>query len=147
MDSWSVEMVETRLEDAAHVIRRLPAVRVPGYFNTWPTMLIEFADRVGREPERMRLPPPSSSAITRMEEALEWLRWLEGDDAKLVWARCEGTPWKQICCRFGVARATANRRWHYALALIAWRLNGRRVPSKRSRAFVVERTRVASSAI
>ena len=59
MDSWSVEMVETRLEDAAYVIRRLPAVRMPGYFNTWPAMLIEFADRVGRHPEPMRLPPPS----------------------------------------------------------------------------------------
>jgi hypothetical protein len=147
MDSWTVEMVEGRLEDAAHVIRRLPAVRMPGYFNTWPTMLVEFADRVGREPERMRLPPPSAEAITRMEQTLEWLRWLEGDDAKLIWARCEGTPWKQICCRFGIARATANRRYAYALALIAWRLNGRSVPSKRSRAFVVERTRVASSAI
>jgi hypothetical protein len=147
MDSWTVELVESRIEDAAHVIRRLPAVRMPGYFNTWPTMLVEFADRVGREPERMRLPPPSAEAITRMEQTLEWLRSLNGEDAKLVWARAEGTPWKYICCRFGIARATANRRYAYALALIAWRLNGRSVPSKRSRAFVVERTRVASSAI
>jgi len=145
MDSWSVEAVESRLEEAASVIRRLPPVRVPGYFNTWPTMVTEFADRVGREPERMRLPPPSTEAITRMEQSLEWLRWLEGEDAKLVWARSEGVPWKEICCRFGIARATANRRWQYALALIAWRLNGRCVPSKRSRAFVVERVRVASS--
>ena len=28
------------------------------------------ADRVGREPEPMRLPPPSPAAISRMEEAL-----------------------------------------------------------------------------
>ena len=27
------------------------------------------------------------SAITRMEETLGWLRWLEPQDAKLVWAR------------------------------------------------------------
>ena len=147
MDSWSVEAVESRIEEAASVIRRLPPVRVPGYFNTWPTMVTEFADRVGREPERMRLPPPSTDAITRMEQALEWLRWLNGEDAKLVWARSEGTPWKQICCRFGIARATANRRYQYALALIAWRLNGRNAPAKRSRAFVVERVRIASSII
>ena len=94
MDSWSVEAVESRIEEAASVIRRLPPVRVPGYFNTWPTMVTEFADRVGREPERMRLPPPSTDAITRMEQALEWLRWLNGEDAKLVWARSEGMPWK-----------------------------------------------------
>ena len=70
-------------------MRRLPAVRVPGYFNTWPTMMMEFADRVGREPEPMKLPPPSPSAITRMEQTLEWLRWLEGEDVKLVWARSD----------------------------------------------------------
>lgn len=147
MTDWSVATIEARLEEAAQVIRRLPPVRVPGYFNTWPTMIIEFADRIGRQPERMRLPPPSTDAITRMEQALEWLRCLDGQDAKLVWARAEGTPWKSICCRFGVARATANRRYDYALALIAWRLNGRSVTLKRSRAFVVERARLLSSAI
>jgi hypothetical protein len=36
MDNWTVEMVEERLVEAAAVMRRLPSVRVPGYFNTWP---------------------------------------------------------------------------------------------------------------
>jgi hypothetical protein len=141
MDKWTVEVVETRLEDAAQVIRRLPPVRVPGYFNTWPSIAAEFADLVGQEPQQIRLPPPSSAAITRMEETLCWLRWLEGEDAKLVWARADRRPWKAICCRFGVSRATANRRYQYALSLIVWRLNGRKVPAKRSRSFVVERAR------
>ena len=101
MDKWTVETVETRLEDAAQVIRRLPPVRVPGYFNTWPSMFVEFADLVGQEPAPMRLPPPSTAAITRMEETLGWLRWLEAEDVKLVWARADRTPWKAICCRFG----------------------------------------------
>ena len=64
MDSWTVEMVEDRLVEAAAVMRRLPSVRVPGYFNTWPKMVVEFADRVGQQPEPMRLPPPSPAAIT-----------------------------------------------------------------------------------
>ena len=84
MDNWTTEMVEARLEDAAQVMRRLPNVRTPGYFNTWPAMFLEFADLIGQEPQPMRLPPPSAVAITRMEEALGWLRWLDGDDAKLV---------------------------------------------------------------
>ena len=54
------------------------------------------------------------------------LRWLKPDETKLVWARAEGTPWKQICWRFGIARATAHRRWRYALSLIVYRLNGKR---------------------
>src|SRR5215203_4670595 len=104
---------------APEIMRRLPSVRVPGYFNTWPKMVVEFADRVGQLPEPMRLPPPSPAAITRMEETLTWLRWLEAEDAKLVWARSDRTPWKAICWQFG------------------WRLNGRRVPAKRSKQFLV----------
>ena len=136
MDSWTVRIVEQRLVEAADVMRRLPSVRVPGYFNTWPKMVVEFADRVGQQPEPMRLPPPSPSAISRMEEALLWLRWLELVDAKLVWARADRTPWKAICWRFGIARATANRRYEYGLSVISWRLNGRRGPGKRSRKYM-----------
>jgi uncharacterized protein DUF6362 len=81
----------------------------------------------------MRLPPPSAAAITRMEEALPWLQWLEPEDSKLVWMWLERAPWKGICWRFGIGRATANRRWQYGLSLITWKLNGRRVPAKRGR--------------
>ena len=137
MDNWTVEMVEERLAEAAAVIRRLPPVRVPGHFNTWPKMIVEFADRVGQQPEPMRLPPPSPTAISRMEEVLLWLRWLEVDDVKLVWARADHTPWKAICWQFGIARATANRRYRYGLSVIAWRLNGRKVPATRSKQYLV----------
>jgi hypothetical protein len=60
VDKWTVALVERRLEDAAQVMRRLPSVRVPGYFNTWPVMMVEFGDCVGREARPMRLPPPST---------------------------------------------------------------------------------------
>jgi hypothetical protein len=63
------------------------------------------------------------AAINWME-ALSWPRWLKAEYAKLVRARADGTPWKLICWRFGVARATAHRRWRYALRLIAYKLNG-----------------------
>ena len=33
-----------------------------GYFNTWPPIVVEFADRVGQGLEPMRLPPPSPAA-------------------------------------------------------------------------------------
>lgn len=145
MNNWTIEMVEQRLGEAADVMRRLPPVRVQGYFNTWPRALVEFADRVGQQPEPMRLPPPSAAAISRMEEALTWLRWLESEDAKLVWARADRMPWKAICWQFGTARATANRRWQYGVSVIAWRLNRRKLPAKRSRQFVVERARLPSS--
>ena len=34
--------------------------------------------------------PPSTAAISRMEEAITWNRFLERDDAHLMWARAEG---------------------------------------------------------
>ena len=143
MEGWTAKIVEERLVDAAAVMRRLPPVRVPGYFSTWPRALVEFADLVGRQPEPMRLPPPSPAAISRMEEALGWLR-CDAEYAKLVWARADRTQWKAICWKFGIARATANRRYQYGLSVIAWRLNGRMAPGKRSRIFVAERVRRAS---
>ena len=139
MAEWTPDEVEDRLIEAADVLRRLPEERVQGYFNVWPEFVHDFADKVGQTPEPMRRPPPQAATITRMEEALEWIRFLAIDDGKLVWARAERTPWKAICWRFGIARATAHRRWQYGISVITLRLNGRRVPTHRSRSFAIEK--------
>ena len=114
----------------------LPPVRVAGYFGTWPEIQRTAKELALAPPSPMRLPPPSCGAISRMEEAITWNRFLERDDAHLMWSRAEGTPWKELCYRFGISRPTADRRYRYALALIAWRLNGNarseRTPSLRS---------------
>jgi hypothetical protein len=57
-----------------------------------------------------------------------WLRWFEVDDAKLLWAWDERVAWKQIT-------------WQFGLAVIVWRLNGRRVPTRRSMAYVIDGAR------
>src|SRR5262245_7528270 len=44
--SWTPSMVEERFVEAADVMRRLPGVRVPGHFNTWPKVIYDFADLV-----------------------------------------------------------------------------------------------------
>ena len=62
-------------------------------------------------------------------EALSWLGWLEPQDAGIVMARLEGAQWKMICWRNAISRPTADRRWRYAMALIAWRLNHPASPS------------------
>jgi len=136
MAEWTTTQVQDRLELAAGIMRQLPGVMPQSYFNAWPEYLYSFADQVGQEP-RMRRPRPGPRQITEAEEAMLWLRWLEVDDARLVWARADGMAWKPICWQFGISRATANRRWHYGLAIIVWRLNGKRMPGKRSMNFVV----------
>lgn len=142
---WTPLMVEERMVDAADVMRRLPDVRVPGHFNTWPRILAEFADLVGQEPPRLRRPPPSPDAIGRMEEALGWLMWLEPADRKLVWMRASGERWKVVCYSLGLARSAAHQHWLYALCLISLRLNGQRVPTKRSRQHIIEVTRATKT--
>lgn len=138
MTEWTTARVEDRLESAADVFRTLPGVMPQGFFNAWPEYFHSFADKVGQEPQ-MRRPRPSPRQITEAEEAMLWLRWLEKDDARLVWLRANGTPWKPICWQLGLSRATANRRWQYGIAVIVWRLNGKNVPIKRSMEFVVRR--------
>ena len=142
---WTPSLVEERLVEAAGVMKRLPGVRVPGYFNTWPSMMREFADLVGQEPCPMRLPPPSAGAITRMEETLDWLRWLDADDARIVWLRATGERWKAICWKVGLSRTAANQRWLYGLCVIAWKLSGREPPRRRSRQYVIEHARAAKA--
>ncbi|PKP85904.1 MAG: hypothetical protein CVT80_00225 [Alphaproteobacteria bacterium HGW-Alphaproteobacteria-2] len=137
MADWTPTMVEDRLESAADVFRTLPGVMPQGFFNAWPEYFHSFADKVGQEP-RMRRPRPSPRQITQAEEALLWLRWLEKSDARIVWLRANGEPWKKISWEIGLSRPAANRHWHYGVALITWRLNGRVPPSRRSKRFVVE---------
>jgi hypothetical protein len=139
--TWTPSMIEERFVEAADVMRRLPEVRVPGYYNTWPKILCEFADLVGQEPPRLRRPPPAPDAISRMEETLEWLRWLDPIDANIVWLRATGKRWKAICYEVGLARAAANEHWLYALCRIAWRLNGWRRAQPRSKRLLIEQFR------
>jgi hypothetical protein len=137
MAEWTAVQVEDRLESAADVFAQLPAVKPTGYFNAWPEYFHSFADKVGQEPQMSR-PRPGPRQITEAEEAMLWMRWLEKDDARLVWLRANRTPWKPICWELGISRATANRRWQYGIAVIVWRLNGKQVPRKRSIGFVVD---------
>lgn len=137
MTDWTTAQVQDRLELAAGVMRQMPGVMPQGFFNAWPEYFHSFADKVGQEP-RMRRPRPSPRQITQAEEAMLWLRWLEKIDARIVWLRANGEPWKKITWEIGLSRPAANRHWQYGVALIIWRLNGRVPSSRRSKRFVVE---------
>jgi len=126
MAEWTRTMIEDRIETAAEVFNALPGVKPQGYFSAWPEYFHTFGDKVTQQPEARR-PRPSPRAITEAE-------------ATLLWLRANRTQWKPICWELGISRATASRRWEYALSVITWRLNGRKVPRKRSMAFVVTKT-------
>jgi hypothetical protein len=124
--TWTPKLVEARLEEAADTLRRLPEQRVQACRSGWPQIIREFHDAYGCEPARLRLGPPSAVAIDRMDQTLAWLRWLEPDDARIVWLRACGVRWKPICYRFGVSRDTAWRHWLAAIITIGDHLRGSR---------------------
>ena len=146
MGDWTTTRVEDRLESAADVFRTLPGVMLQGVFNAWLEYFHSLADKVGQE-RHMRRPRPGPRQINEAEEALLWLRWLERDDARIVWLRAERTPWKPICWEMGLSRTAATKRWQFGLAVITWRLHGRLPPARRSKRFVIENANSLSRTI
>ena len=144
---WTPSLVEARIVEAVDVLKRLPEERMQGYYSTWPRIVPEFSDLVGQEPPRLKRPPPSPGAISRMEETLEWPKLLEPQDARILWLRAAGERWKTICWKVGLQRAAAHEHWLFGLCVLAWKLNGRQVPSKRSKRYVITMVREAEPSI
>lgn len=119
---WSVDDVAERFREAAQIARRLPPVRVQGYFNTWPAILRQPWETYSGDDVLYRF-PPDPAAIDRMEETMRWVLWLTEEQRHLVWMRAKEREWREICRRFGCDRTTAWRRWQKALDIVACRLN------------------------
>lgn len=122
MAEWTIDDVAKRFEEAANTGRRLPPVRVQGYFNTWPAILRQPWETYSGDDVLYRF-PPDPAAIDRMEETMRWVLWLTEEQRHLVWMRAEERGWREICRRFGCDRTTAWRRWQKALDIVACRLN------------------------
>ena len=88
---YTVTDVADRFEEAASTLRRLPAVHVQGYFNLMPEVIRTSVEIMQMEPEERRMGPPTAEAISRMEEVLDWIFYLEDEDERrLVWLRGVG---------------------------------------------------------
>lgn len=123
-DKWTAKDVADRFERALYTLKRLPPVKVQGYYNLWPA--IKYTQREIWEMEKlpMRLGPPPAQDISRMEETLQWIILLDDiDERRLVWLRAAKVRWKSICCQMGCDRSTAWRKWVIALTKIAIQLD------------------------
>jgi len=123
MQNWTVTDIADRFEEAAQTLKRMPPVKVQGYSNAWPEIVRTVMEQLQADRLPMRLGPPTPDAISRMEETINWVFWLEEDECRLVWLRAEGVLWKQICWRLGCGRTKAWQMWTVALLKIATRLN------------------------
>lgn len=123
---WTVTDVADRFEDAAYTLKRLPSVKVQGYFNAWPPIVRTVMEQLQEDRVPLRLGPPSAEAITRMEETIQWIFFLEDEsERRLIWLRAARVPWKPICWRIGCGRTKAWQMWTIALLKIAMRLNAK----------------------
>ena len=124
MEKWTVTDIADRFEEAVKTLRRMPPVIIKGYFNTWPPIVRTIVEQMQAEQEPLRRGPPSPEAISRMEETIQWIFFLDDEDERrLIWLRAERVHWKQICWRIGCGRTKAWQMWVMALLKIVTRLN------------------------
>ena len=118
MAEWTVDAVTERFAEAAEIARRLPPVRVQGYFNLWPAFARREWEAFAAEEYDYRPLPPTPAAIERMLETMGWVQWLDVEQRHLVWMRARQYEWGRIGKRFGCDRNTARRRWQQALEVV-----------------------------
>ena len=119
---WTAEDVADHFDEAFRTLRKLPPVKVQGYFNAWPQVIRTEREILAMEPEPMRV-WPSAAAISRLEQTFDWVLWLGESERRLIWWRAARRPWKQITYDLGIDRSTAWRQHKLALTKIAARLN------------------------
>jgi hypothetical protein len=121
---WTIEDVAARFCEAVETGRRLPPVRVQGYFNTWPAFVRKEWEAFSASDRECRPFPPGPQAIDRMLQTMRWVQWLDVEQRHLVWMRAKDYEWRDISIRFACDRTTAWRRWQRALQVMADQLNG-----------------------
>ncbi len=125
-ERWTESAVAERFEDAVYTMKRLPPVRAQGYFSAWPAIVRTVAEQLAEDRLPMRLGPPSAEAISRMEETIQWIFFLDDEtERRLIWLRAARVPWRLICPRVGYKRTTAWQKWVIALMKITVRLNAK----------------------
>lgn len=128
MTEWCTDTVAARLEEAANTGRRLPPVRVQGYYTVWPVFVRQEWETLAADEKIYRPFPPSPKDIDRMLEVMRWVQWLEVEQRHLVWMRAKRYGWREIGIRFACCTKTAQRHWQKAMQTLADHLNGHAKP-------------------
>ena len=112
------QQIIAAFKDAVLTIKRLPSVKVQGYFNAWPDMVYTKAE-IRQMDQKPKTWCPTPEAISRMELTISWLNLLtEADERKLVWMRASNIPWDEICKIFGFSRVTGSKKYKNAICKI-----------------------------
>ena len=123
---WTEKMVAERFEACVNTLRKLPSAGVRGYVSAWPDMVYTPREIARQEPNPIRL-AALPEEITRMEETLSWIAWVNPGERRLIWLRAYRVPWRAIARETGFPKTSAQRYWEVALGKIARRLEAERV--------------------
>jgi hypothetical protein len=137
---WSAKLVQGRLVEAFTIERRMPGQRFTTIANySWPvTPLHEFTDVLHWDDARERVWQSWAKAkgahpyeVTRMEEAIDWLRLLPDGERRCLaaWALASacGMSLRTILAKRKWSRTTFYRKVDQASCRIADRLNAQGV--------------------
>lgn len=117
---WNERIVMAHLEEAAAIHRRLPEVKVGGYFSLWPeTIKDDWTRLYDMVNGSNRLGPPMPAEVTYHEEIMDWLRWLDRPQQQIVWMRANHIPWKILVAELGKSKTTLWREQTFALIRIS----------------------------
>lgn len=121
--SYDAALVFELLVEAADTLERIKVPDIQRNVTRWPDV-VQAAIEASEFNRGHRLKGPASAeAITRMDEALVWLGWLDKAAQRIVWCRVEGLSWRRIAAFAGLAPNTCRLRARAALVELAERLN------------------------
>ena len=107
-----------RFKEAVMTLRRLPPVKVRGYFNSWPEVIYTQRE-IMRMDQKTNMRTVTPEEVSRMEMAIGWLSLLETPmERKIVWMRANYIPWEIISKTFGFSRVTASKKYKSAIRFI-----------------------------
>ena len=108
----TIDEIKENLRFAAEVMKRMPAVKVQGYFCTWPKFYGLDEDMLDTSEVWL---PPLPNEIQIMEEILEWLKYTSLENRRIAWLKACGMGWKQMEKRYHSSRSTLSRQYRTAL--------------------------------
>lgn len=123
---WTSDDVKARLKEAVRTMRslRVEGLKPAGYRGWWPDIVHDEHEAYGWEPAAYKPDPPTPNEITKMDETLGWLRWLDKDHVTVLWMHAEGADRTDIQINVGVTRTKLWQMWKSGLEAIVYKLNG-----------------------
>lgn len=120
---WTDEMVFSYIQKAADIEKKFPSVKPQGYFSVWPPILRDLMEIIQSDIGDTSRGYALSREVDFHDHVAGWLRWANGKEARVIWRRAMGKPWKVIEYELKISETTGRRRMGYGIMKIVAKLN------------------------